>query len=268
MIPTNTKCPSTQTKNWTKFQENSYFTHYLIDVTPSKSKHQMNNFSKTCPFIPIKIYSADFYSADFYSTDFYSTTPLPIFIPLIFIPLLLCQFLFRWFLFHCALFPLMCRMSLSPSNTILNIQNFDSNQYQVPLHPNKKLDQISGKLLFYTLPDRCYPFKVQTPNEQFLQDMPFYTHQNLFCWFLFRWFFILLLLCQFLFRWFLFHCALFPLMYGMSIFIPLNSNMDILRSCEIHEVSPGPMIHTQLVYHKNWQFVFFIKIPFQAIIIF
>ena len=26
-----------------------------------------------------------------------------------------------------------------------------------------------------TVPDRCYPFKVQTSNEQILQDIPFYT---------------------------------------------------------------------------------------------
>ena len=44
--------------------------------------------------------------------------------------------------------------------------------------------------------------------------------------------------------------------------------MDILGSCEIHEVSPGMMIHTQLVPHKIVKLTFFIKIPFQAIIIF
>ena len=44
--------------------------------------------------------------------------------------------------------------------------------------------------------------------------------------------------------------------------------MDILGSCEIHEVSPGLMIHTQLVPHKIVKLTFFIQIPFQAIIIF
>ena len=43
--------------------------------------------------------------------------------------------------------------------------------------------------------------------------------------------------------------------------------MDILGSCEIHEVSSGPMIHTQLVPHKIVKLTFFIKIPFQAIIL-
>ena len=44
--------------------------------------------------------------------------------------------------------------------------------------------------------------------------------------------------------------------------------MDILLSCEIHDVSPCQMIHTQLVLHKIVKLTFFLKIPFQAIIIF
>ena len=44
--------------------------------------------------------------------------------------------------------------------------------------------------------------------------------------------------------------------------------MDILGSSEIHEVSPGLMIHSQLVPHKIVKLTYFIKIPSQAIIIF
>ena len=40
--------------------------------------------------------------------------------------------------------------------------------------------------------------------------------------------------------------------------------MDILGSCEIHEVRSGPMIHTQLVPHKIVKLKFFIKIPFSG----
>ena len=43
--------------------------------------------------------------------------------------------------------------------------------------------------------------------------------------------------------------------------------MDILVSCEILDVSPGLMIHTQLVPHKIVKSTFFLKIPFQAIMI-
>ena len=44
--------------------------------------------------------------------------------------------------------------------------------------------------------------------------------------------------------------------------------MDIIGSCEIDEVSPGPIIYTHLVPHKIVKLTFFLKTPYQAIIIF
>ena len=40
--------------------------------------------------------------------------------------------------------------------------------------------------------------------------------------------------------------------------------MDILESCEIHEVSPGPLIHTQLVPHKIVNLTFFYQNSFSG----
>ena len=40
--------------------------------------------------------------------------------------------------------------------------------------------------------------------------------------------------------------------------------MDILESCEIHEVSHGPMIHTQLVPHKIVKLTFFSQNSFSG----
>ena len=82
----------------------SNLTHYLIDVTPSKSKHQMSKICETCPFIPI-------------------------------------QFLFR------ILVPLGTHSIFVPP-------------FFIPLGP------FCTKTTLNPLPDRCYPFKVQTSNEQ------------------------------------------------------------------------------------------------------
>ena len=38
---------------WGLFALKPHLPHYLIDVTPSKSKHQMNKVCETSPFIPI-----------------------------------------------------------------------------------------------------------------------------------------------------------------------------------------------------------------------
>ena len=108
-------------------------------------------------------------------------------------------------------------------------------------------------LPIFVLPDRCYPFKVQTLNEQSLWNIPFYIHlifvlQFLFCYFcsaifillfLFRYFcsavFVPLFLFryfvpQFLFRWpfctctyqFLFHNFCSADLFALALGVPIT----------------------------------------------
>ena len=107
---------------------------YLIDVTPSKSKHQMSKISKKSPLIA-------------YSFLVSLLVPLG---PLILV----------------LLGPLIFNSAETFNFSSTGTFNFNSTGTFMHLNTIR------------TVPDRCYPFKVQTSNEQNLQDIPFYTLLN------------------------------------------------------------------------------------------
>ena len=72
------------------------------------------------------------------------------------------------------------------------------------LHLHLGSPSPNGKesLPIFVLPDRCYPFKVQTLNEQSLWNIPFYTHLIFVLQFLFCYFCSAIFVPQFLFHYF------------------------------------------------------------------
>ena len=107
---------------WELFALRPHLPHYLIDVTPSKSKHQMNKTCETSPFIPPFNFCSIFYSTFLFCWDLFALRPhLPHYLIDVtpskskhqmnktcetspFIPPI--QFLFRYFLFRWDLFAL------------------------------------------------------------------------------------------------------------------------------------------------------------------
>ena len=180
----------------------------------------MNKVCGTSPFIPISIFVLQFLFCSFCSAIF-----VLLFLFHYFCSTIFCSTIFVWLTFlHLHLGSPSPNGQESPPifcSAIFVLLTF------LYLHLGSPSPNGQESPPIFVLPDRCYPFKVQTLNEQSLWNIPFYTHlifvlQFLFCSFCSAIFVPLFLFHNFLFHNFLFHNFCLADLFALALGVPVT----------------------------------------------